>query len=96
MKKENWSKGKTGECIITDTPDGLPESIKSETEVMNHYGGALVCESICRKKDVALISAAPDMLEALQKLENDANTIPEHAWKLVKDAIEKATDINNK
>lgn len=37
-----------------------------------------------------LISAAPKMLEALQNLENDANQIPEHAWRLVKDAIESA------
>lgn len=97
MKKENWSKGKCWGTVITDTPDGLPKnSGHSGTEANKYFGGALVCESIWRKKDVALISAAPDMLEALQNLGNDANTIPEHAWKLVKDAIEKATDINNK
>jgi hypothetical protein len=36
------------------------------------------------------VEAAPDMLDALQNLENDDNSIPEHAWKLVKDAIAKA------
>jgi hypothetical protein len=41
--------------------------------------------------NAALIAAAPDMLKALQNLENDDNSIPDHAWKLVQDAITKAT-----
>lgn len=40
-----------------------------------------------------LITAAPDMLNALQNLENDDNSIPEHVWKLVKAAIAKATAV---
>lgn len=40
-----------------------------------------------------LIAAAPDLLEALQNLENDNGQIPDHAWKLVQDAIKKATTI---
>lgn len=39
-----------------------------------------------------LISAAPDLLEALQNIENDDNSIPAHAWHLVQKAIKKATD----
>lgn len=94
MAKEIWSKGKTGDTIITDTPDGLPEiSGHSGTEAYKYYGGALICESVWRQKDIALISAAPDMLEALQNLENDDSAIPEHAWKMVQDAITKATTI---
>lgn len=89
---ENWSKGKTGGCVITDSKDGF-NKITGHMEV-SYYGGIMVCESICREKDVALISAAPDMLEALLNLENDDNSIPEHAWKLVQDAIKKATDIS--
>lgn len=93
MKKENWSVGKCGGCVITDTPDGLSESTgHSGTQAHEHFGGALICESIFRKKDAALISAAPDMLEALQNLENDDVSIPFHAWKMVQDAIKKATD----
>ena len=38
-----------------------------------------------------LNEAAPSMLEALQNLENDNNAIPEHAWKMVQEAIKKAT-----
>ncbi len=94
MTKENWTKGKTGGCVVTDTPDGLPEnSGHSGTEAHEYYGGSLICESVYREKDVTLISAAPDMLEALQNLENDNNAIPEHAWKMVQDAIKKATTI---
>lgn len=37
-----------------------------------------------------LIAAAPELLEALENLENDDGSIPEHAWKLVKAAIAKA------
>lgn len=38
-----------------------------------------------------IIAAAPDMLEALQNLENDNGAIPPHAWALVQAAIAKAT-----
>lgn len=41
-----------------------------------------------------LISAAPDLLEALQNLENDDGSIPKHAWDMVQNAIAKA--IGNK
>lgn len=38
-----------------------------------------------------LISAAPNMLEALENLENDdGKAMPPSAWKLVQDAIAKA------
>lgn len=96
MKKENWKPGKTGRCVVTDNPEGLSEGGGfSGIEAVKYYGGNLVCESVCRKKDVNLIAAAPDMLEALQNLENDDNSIPEHAWNLVKYAIEKATGVND-
>jgi len=41
-------------------------------------------------EDRALIAAAPDLLEALENLENDAGQIPDDAWKIVKDAIARA------
>ena len=37
-----------------------------------------------------LIAAAPDLLEALENLENDDNSIPSHAWDMVQSAIAKA------
>ena len=42
------------------------------------------------KANAALIAAAPDMLQALENLENDDRAIPDHAWMMVKDAIDKA------
>lgn len=38
-----------------------------------------------------LIAAAPELLEALENLENDDGIIPAHAWELVQSAIAKAT-----
>ena len=38
-----------------------------------------------------LIAAAPDMLEALQNIENDDNHMPRSAWDLIQTAIAKAT-----
>jgi hypothetical protein len=94
MKKEIWSKGKTKGTVITDTPEGLPNnSGHTGTDAHNYYGGALVAESIWRPKDVALISSAPDMLEALENLENDNKTIPDTIWEMVQKAISKAKNI---
>ena len=52
--------------MVTNTDDGFPGGVSGHTgvEAVEHYGGVLICESIFRKKDVALISAAPDLLEA--------------------------------
>jgi hypothetical protein len=66
MKKENWSIGKRGHGgIITDNDKGFKESTGHTGDAaIEYYGGALICESVWRKKDAHLISAAPDMLEA--------------------------------
>jgi len=45
------------------------------------------------KEDAQLIAAAPDLLEALQNLENDDGSIPHHAWAMVQTAIAKATGV---
>jgi hypothetical protein len=57
-----------------------------------------VCDVLLPERAVSyqanarLIAAAPDMLEALQNLENDdGSSMPDSAWKLVQDAIAKAT-----
>ena len=43
------------------------------------------------KWDAKLIAAAPELLEALQNIENDDNSIPPHVWSMIKGAISKAT-----
>lgn len=40
--------------------------------------------------DMYLISAAPDMLEALQNIENDNGFIPAPIWEMIQNAIKKA------
>lgn len=101
MKKENWSKGRYGGCIVTDTPDGLPEnSGHSGIGANEYYGGNLVCESVWRKKDIALISAAPDLLDACFNAKEmyEAQGINENSqfggeqYKQLIHAIKKATD----
>lgn len=51
---------------------------------------ARTCYAPRSEANAKLIAAAPKMLEALQNLENDNNSIPYHAWKMVKDAIRAA------
>jgi hypothetical protein len=50
---------------------------------------ALVPDAV-GKGTASIVAAAPDMLEALENLENDDNYIPDHAWKMVQAAIAKA------
>ena len=103
MKKEIWSKGKNGGTVITDTADGLPEnSGHSGTDAFDCYGGSLICESICRKKDVALISAAPDLLECCKTAKaiyeaqgiNENSRIGGEQYQQLLQAINKAEDIS--
>lgn len=50
-----------------------------------------VTDHVYTLEDAKLIAAAPDLLDACMNLENDDNSIPEHAWKLIQNAINKAT-----
>lgn len=47
------------------------------------------------KANAQLISAAPDLFEALINIENDDNRIPASIWDLRNKAIKKALGINN-
>jgi hypothetical protein len=53
------------------------------------FGSAYPKET--HRANAQLVSAAPDLLEALQNLENDDGKIPDHAWKIVQAAIAKST-----
>ena len=46
-------------------------------------------------KNAELIAAAPEMYEALRNLENDNGAIPDHAWQMVQNAINKAEGKND-
>ena len=67
------------------------------------YGnGELICSieyPIQNERELAnirLIESAPEMLEALENLENDdGKVMPESAWNLVQSAIAKAKGIEN-
>jgi len=57
------------------------------------YVAIVLCEQFT-KEDQAnadLIAAAPELLEALQNIENDDNSIPAAIWELRNNAINKAT-----
>ncbi len=53
--------------------------IKAADEILRLRGG-----------NAKLIAAAPDMLEALSSLENDAGQMPDLMWEMVQDAVAKA------
>ena len=91
MSKEKFTQGEWNICENWDE-DYIEIGTSSQPEIclVNKYS----IEENEAKVNAKLIAAAPDMLEALQNLENDDNSIPEHAWILVKDAIAKATDIS--
>lgn len=55
-----WRKGKWGGSVVTDEPaPGIAGS-----DAVDFYGGHLIAESICAP-NIAIIAAAPDMLDAL-------------------------------
>lgn len=75
-----WSLSDNGERVIDCDGDEVCDLNDGD------FASPRIIEAAAR-----LIAAAPDLLEALQNLENDDGIIPDHAWKMVQDAINKAT-----
>lgn len=86
--KGKWSVG-NGTVICDTVPDDM-KNTSTGHNMVEFYGGYLVAESIAREADKKLISASPDMFEALNDLENDAGQIPKHKWDKVQAALKKA------
>jgi hypothetical protein len=82
-----WKIG-NGNFVVTDDPAGFGGSHTEES--LKYYGGYLIAESILKKPDAHLISAAPIMLEALKNIENDDGSIPKKIWDMRNAAIAKA------
>jgi len=75
-------------------PDDDECRIRQAASVKNGRGYSseiTICENIHTQANARLIAAAPDLLHALQNIENDNGQIPDHAWKVIQDAIAKAT-----
>ncbi len=61
-----WRKGRVAGTIVADTPSSMPRPQYGERE-KEYYGGYLIAESILPEHE-DIISAAPDMYEALKEL----------------------------
>lgn len=86
--KGPWSQGNRGPngCPIIGNGRGLMIAMIAHSA--NEPGQEIEAEA-----NAKLVAAAPCLLHALQNLGNYNGQIPDHAWKLVQDAIVKATTI---
>lgn len=66
--------------VASVAKEGLKRNVSHVAGIRNGEGAA----------NAHLIAAAPDLYEALDNLENDDGSIPDHAWKLVQAALAKA------
>ena len=78
----SWKDGiRTSKEYFVRRPD---DDVAIASEILNPE------DSTPSEANANLIAAAPDMLEALENLENDDGSIPAFAWDMVKTAIAKA------
>lgn len=90
VTNERWKVGRDLSIVSEVAPTNSRYSDTYLRWEVECYGGYLVCDSVKSAEHVRLIAAAPKLLEALQNLENDDNSIPKHAWDMVQDAINSA------
>jgi hypothetical protein len=64
ISQGNWSLGKLGGVVVTDSGEGFP--VNSGHGENDYYGGYLIAESILKKGDAQAIAAVPEMESALR------------------------------
>lgn len=76
ITKGNWEISHHGGAVVTDIlPDKRAGYDLSDFESeRKYYGGYIICESIMSIEDARLISAAPDMYDAIRQILSAINT----------------------
>ncbi|RHW33545.1 hypothetical protein [Oceanobacillus profundus] len=81
-----WQLGRNSDSVITDRIEN------TDDKHVAYYGGRVVAESISSDSDRHLISAAPELLEALQEVlkycNDEVHSID--VWERAEHAIRKA------
>lgn len=98
QSKGNWKIGIPG-TVVTDNKEGFPHNNSDDRDDKAHYGGYLIAESILKKDDARLISAAPDLLFACQVAIGDIDRgikafSKDEKLQILRDAINKALGLN--
>lgn len=83
----NWHLGRHADTVVTNRIESI------NAEHLYHYGGQVIAESVLSEADRHLISAAPDLFEALievLKIIEDEEIHRLDALEMADKAIEKA------
>lgn len=96
-----WSSSQVGytndgnAIIVTGEPGSDDRKPVAHALCQSKYKRGEGWKAKCTERDenANIIAAAPDMLAALENLENDDGSIPDHAWRIVQDAIAKAKGV---
>lgn len=85
----NWKLGKQADTVVSDFHHNYHGYDREDKE---YYGGYLIAESIGTDADRQLISAAPDMLAALEEVLkfHDDKIHDLNVWTMARKAIAKA------
>lgn len=105
FSKGTWRIGNDNSCVVTDFPVKNtnfpipPNMSETDNVCVEFYGGHLIAESIGNISDAMLISAAPDLLDAINyyfAVLDEVNgktwkNKPDHVTEKMLSAVKKAT-----